>query len=448
MVTHLVRGGGGVSKIPLAFSERQSGGQSATRRFVGGAFFVLEGGLALSTSYLLALLLAARQAKHESSLASASPPKADHRLRLVVLVPAHNEEGGIQGTLDSLASCCYPENARRTVVIADNCTDRTADRAREADVEVWERIEPTKRGKGFALAWALDRLQAGEDSFDAVVILDADCIASPNMLSAMDQRLRAGASAVQVNYVAGNPDASHASALRFGAFALMNTVRFLGKQRLGLSCGLGGTGMAFTRDLLNREPLTPTGLVEDGEYHMRLVLAGERAQFVEDASVSSALPTSLRGSPDQQARWEQGKLQLVRHWSPRLVFAGLSRRDVVCVHAGLEWLVPPQSLIAAGTGVSMIAGLLLGSKRLVVLSVATLGGHLTYVLVGLRMVRAPLQTYRALLMAPVLIVAKVTLYFRLLLGRGPASWVRTEREPQTTDRQTPDDPDLHRRESD
>lgn len=399
-------------------------------RFISWALLAPQGALALSTSYLLVLLLAARDSGNAPPKSAAAEPQGN--LRLVVLIPAHDEQDGIRATLDSLASCCYPADAQRVVVIADNCTDQTATCAKDAGVEAWERADPTKRGKGFALIWALKRLQAEGAAFDAVVVLDADCVASANMLSAIDLRLRSGANALQVNYVAANPEASHASALRFGGFALTNTVRFLGKQRLGLSCGLVGTGMAFTKDLLEREPWTATGLTEDAEYHMRLVEAGERSEFVADASVSSATPTSLKGSSEQQARWEQGKLQIIRHWSPRLVLAGLARRDIVRVHAGLEWLVPPQSLIAAGSLGSALAGLLLGSRRLVALSTATLVAQLTFVLAGLRLVRAPVQVYRALLVAPALIAGKVLLYARLLGGRGPTAWVRTERETTAT----------------
>ncbi len=396
-------------------------------RSIEGVFLALEGGLVCATGYLLALLLAARGAAHGPSKLRIGGP-----LRLVVLIPAHDEQSGIQATLGSLARCQYPNEALRTVVIADNCTDRTADLAMQSGAEVWERTDPAKRGKGFALAWALERLQAEGDTFDAVVMLDADCLASANMLSAIEARLRTGANAVQVNYVGGNPEASQTSTLRFAAFALTNTVRFLGKQRLGLSCGLIGSGMGFTNDLLNREPWTATSLAEDAEYHMRLVHAGERAEFVPDAWVSSAVPTSLKASSSQHARWEQGRLQLIRRWSPRLVVSGLVRRDIVCVHAGLEQLVPPQSLIAAGSLGSALAGVLLGSKRLLALALATLVAQLVFVLAGLRLVRAPAGVYRALLTAPALVVDKVALYGRLLGGRGPTAWVRTEREAAAT----------------
>lgn len=395
-------------------------------RRLKAALFALQGCLALSTGYLLALLVAARDSVRNPAPPRPSDPES--QLRLAVLVPAHDEEGGIETTLASLFSCRYPAAARRVVVVADNCGDGTAALAAEAGAEVWERTDPEQRGKGFALIWALQRLFEDEDGFDAVVMVDADCIVSPNLLSAIDARLRGGASAVQVDYVAGNPEDSHVSALRFGAFALADTVRFLGKQRLGLSCGLVGTGMGFRRELLQRAPWTATGLVEDGEYHLRLVLAGERAEFVPEASVSQAVPTSLRASSEQQARWEQGRLQLLRSWSPRLLAAGLAKRDPIRLHAGIECLLPPQSLLAIGNVGSALASLLLGSRRLLALSLLSLTAQLAFILGGLRLVRAPASVYRALLFAPVLIASKLGLYARFLTGRGPTAWTRTERE--------------------
>jgi SAM-dependent methyltransferase len=385
----------------------------------------LESTLTLSTLYLLGLLLAARSARRRTLSAAAAPGR---NLRLVVLVPAHDEEAGIAATLEALTGAAYPEQARRIIVIADNCGDGTAAVAAAAGAEVWERADPERRGKGFALAWALDRLLALDDPFDAVVFVDADCIVSDNLLAAIDRRLRDGARAIQVDYVAGNPEASSASALRFAAFAVGDTVRFLGKQRLGLSCGLVGTGMGFRRDLLERNPWTVTGLVEDGEFHMRLVLAGERVEFAPEARVSQAVPTSLRTGSSQQARWEMGKLQLIRRWSGRLILDGLAKRDPLRLHAGLECLVPPQSAIAIGNLGSALAGLLLGSRLLLALSLFTTTAQAAFVLGGLRLVRAPAHVYRALLTAPALVANKIGLYAKLLSGRGPTAWVRTARQ--------------------
>ena len=400
------------------------------------ALLALDSALAVSVGYLLVLLWAARggerdrrrSARRRSDGRVCAQTEREARSRLVVLIPAHDEELGIAETLSSLRRSDYRSDLYRTVVIADNCSDATASCARAQADEVWERVAPAERGKGYALGWALARLERSRRPFDAVVVLDADCVVSANMLSAIDQTLRSGASAVQVSYCVGNPAASRASALRFAAFALMDTVRPLGKERLGLSCGLFGTGMAFTRELLRRAPWSAVGLAEDGEYHLRLVAAGERVEFIPHAWVRSAMPTSLRASREQQARWERGRLGLIRRWTPSLVASGVARRDPVRVHAGLEHLVAPQSLLAAGSLGCGVAGLALGSGRIVRLAFATASAQLAFVLGGLRLAGAPPDAYRALASAPFLVAGKVALYGRLLAGRGPASWIRTERE--------------------
>jgi GT2 family glycosyltransferase len=392
-------------------------------RFLDRLLLLAQGALALAGSYLLGLLVAARG----SAGWVAAPPQAPP-LDLVVIVPAHDEEPGIGATLESLAACEYPESHRRTIVIADNCTDGTAARAREFGVEVWERTDPGNRGKGHALAWALERLFAAAQPPDAVVMVDADCTVSANLLDACARHLADGAEAIQVDYVAGNPEDSPTAALRFAGFALADTVRFLGKERLGLSCGLVGTGMAFPRPVLEQVPWTVTGLMEDGEYHMRLVLEGTRTRFVPEAEVSQPVPTSRRASSEQQARWEKGKLDMIRAWTPRLLGSGIARQDPVRIHAGLECLVPPQSVLALGGLGGAVLGAVLRRPRLLALSLLTLGSQTAFVLGGLRLVRAPASVYLALLTAPVLVAGKLALYLRLASGRGPDDWVRTERE--------------------
>jgi 1,2-diacylglycerol 3-beta-glucosyltransferase len=402
--------------------------RSAPGRLLALGLGAAETALMISSGYLLVLLLAAARRPRRNRTSTAIGTRGAER-RIVVFVPAHEEQGSIASAVESLLSCAYPRHSRRVIVIADNCADQTALRADSAGAEVWERVDRERRGKGFALAWAIERLRLDGAAFDAIAIVDADCTVSPNLLSAIDSRLHDGAQALQVNYLAGNPDASRASALRYAGFALMNTVRFLGKQRLGLSCGLVGTGMAFSRELLERQEWREFGLVEDGEYHMRLVLAGERSEFVREASVSSPMPTAIGGSGEE--RWEQGRLELVRRWTPRLLLAGITERDAVRLHTGFESLVPPQSLIAAAGLGSLAARLLLGPRRLALRSLASLVGQAVFVLGGLRLVRAPATVYRALLIAPALIASKSLLYVRLLRGRGPQDWVRTERDGES-----------------
>jgi cellulose synthase/poly-beta-1,6-N-acetylglucosamine synthase-like glycosyltransferase len=412
----------------LSLRRAQAGrvGLGALRRASAWALAMSETLVVASNLYLLTLLVAASR-RTEPLDARGLDVKPTHRL--ITLVPAHDEELMIAATVASLLGCHHAGAEQRLIVVADNCTDQTAARARAAGAEVWERDEPSERGKGFALAWAQERLRREEGHFDAVLVVDADCLVSPNLLSVIDVHLRDGVEAIQVDYVVANPEESAASALRHGAFSLANTVRYRGKHRLGLSCGIAGTGIAFSARLLERVPWMDFGLVEDAEHHMRLVLAGERVRFAPQAWVSSPMPTSHGGSGEQ--RWEQGRLTLLRRWTPRLVRAGIAQRDPVRLHAGLEWLVPPQSLLAALGLAAAGARLGVGPRRRSLVSAAGLIGQAVFVIGGLRLAGAPRSVYRALAGAPRMIVAKTLLYLRLLAGRGPKSWVRTERDGGT-----------------
>ena len=314
-------------------------------------------------------------------------------------------------------------------MIADNCSDRTGAEAAAGGATVWERVDRTRLGKGHALAWAFERVLRERPAVDAIAVVDADCEASADLLSAMDLALRRGAPAVQVDNVVSNPCDSTASALRYAAFALMNTVRPRGKSRLGLSAGLLGTGMAFTRSLLERQPWTAFSIAEDREYHLRLVAAGERVTLARGASVRGAMPVSLAGASQQQLRWEGGALKAAREWTPKLLKDAVRERDAVRLHAALEPLVPPQSLLAVGH-LTLAAGAIgLRSRKALGLAAINLAGQLSFVLGGLRLTRAPTDAYRALALAPILIVHKLALYARLAAGRGPTAWVRTERAP-------------------
>jgi 1,2-diacylglycerol 3-beta-glucosyltransferase len=391
------------------------------RRTLARAVLVAQAALGAVWAYLLALLAAARPVPAPHS------PGGDDRPRVAVLVPAHDEGPGVRATVASLLALDWPSDRLDVIVIADNCADDTAAHAAAAGARVLERREPDRPGKGRALAWAIERLR--DDRPDAVVLVDADCTVTPNLLRAFASRWRAEppARAVQCRYLVANPDAAPAAAARAAAFALAADVRTMGKDRLGLSCGLLGTGMGFTWDLLSEHPWDAFGLAEDVEQHLALVLAGERVRFVAEAAVLSAMPTSSDGALGQQSRWEAGKATLVRRWTPRLVASGLRARDPGRVHAGLELLVPPQSLLAAATAASAGAAVALGpAPRRAAAALAA--AQVVFVAGGMRRAGAPRAAWRGLALAPALVAAKAGIYARVLAGRGPRSWVRTERD--------------------
>lgn len=374
-------------------------------------------------AYLLTLLAAA--ARWRPVPAAGGAPGG---LAFAVVVPARDEEASIGATLRSLRALDHPPELVHVVVVADNCSDRTAEIAAGLGATTWRR-RGGDEGKGGALAWAVERLRTDGPAAAAMVVVDADCTVAPNLLTAIEHRLRAGARVVQVPYRVANPEGSPIAALRWASFALVNGVRPLGKATLGVSAGLFGTGMAFSRELLATQPWTASSLLEDQEQHLALVSAGERVVFAPETWVASAMPTSLGRSTSQALRWDAGRAALIRAWTPRLVASGLRRRDPTRLHAGLEPLVPPQSLLLAAN----LAGGVIGLRRsspLRRLALANLAGQLAFIAGGLALARAPASVWRALLRAPMFAIWRLALLLRLLAGRGPTRWVRTAREPQ------------------
>jgi hypothetical protein len=375
----------------------------------------------LAHAYQLLLLAAAAAPRNRSG--PARRPRGV--TRFAVVVPAHNEEAAIARTLESLEGMEYPRERFRTIVVADNCTDGTARVARSAGATVLERDAPDEHGKGHALAWALERLG---NEFDAVVVLDADCEASPNLLGALEAGLTRGNAAVQASNRAANPEQAPMSALRFAAFSLQNHVRPLGRDRLGLSCGLLGTGMALESGLLRRCPWAAFTLTEDADYHLGLVAAGERVQFAPEAVVRSPMPTSLVASRVQRLRWESGRWTLARAWAWRLFVLGARSRDVRRLHAGLELLVPPASLLMAGNVATLLVARGVRSRKGLVVAAGNSAAQLAYVLGGLHLVGAPRPVYRALLLAPLLAIDSLLVHARIAAGRGPTRWIRSQRQ--------------------
>jgi 1,2-diacylglycerol 3-beta-glucosyltransferase len=395
------------------------------RRALLTAGWMAGGWAAACTGYLLALLAAAagRGSRH-----GVPPLGPDLEPQLLVLVPAHDESGVIAACVGSLVAADYPPDRRAIVVVADNCADDTAERARAAGALVWERDDAARPGKGPALAWALDHARRAVPDFAGVVMVDADCRASAGLLSALAARLSTGQAIVQADYTIANPEASTAAALRYAGFALVNTVRPRGKTALGLSCGLLGTGMALSRDVLEAVPWRAFSVTEDREYHLRAVWAGWRATFAAEAAVTSPAPTTHQAAQTQQMRWETGNVELARRWVPRLAGRGLRRRDVQELHLALELLVPPLSLVVAAGGLAAAAGAALRSRRLTLTGATALAGVTAYVLGGLRLVGAPRTVFSALARAPRLIAMRLAQYSRLGVGRGVTGWQRTARE--------------------
>jgi len=368
------------------------------------------------------------------ALASARrpPPAAPApRLRFDVVVPAHDEEAGIAGTVRSLLATDWPAPLRRVVVVADNCQDATASRAREAGATVLERRDTERRGKGYALEHAFEWSLA--DGFaDAVVVVDADSTVTPGFLHAFAARLEAGALAVQSDNAVGNPEAGWRPALMALAFVLFNTMRSLGRDRLGLSVGLRGNGMCLSVKVLRQVPHQAFSEVEDLEYGLRLGEAGHRVRFAWEGRVLSEMVTDAAASGSQRRRWEGGRQRMARTLGWPFLLRGLRTGDPVLADLGLDLLVPPLAVLGAGAAAgTLVAGLASWAAGRPLASLwlfgAALAGLLLHLARGFRLSGLGWRGVTALLHLPVYLIWKL----RLALARPEhprGAWVRTQRE--------------------
>ena len=354
---------------------------------------------------------------------------AGQRPRTAVLIPAHDEELGIAPTIAGLRAQLGPTD--RLIVIADNCSDGTARVARAAGAEVIERQDTTRRGKGFAIVFAVDHLAA--DPPDAVIIVDADCRITEGGLERLAREAVTSDRPVQGEYLLAAPERpTPRGVISALAVLLRNRVRPLGMRRMGVPAHLTGSGMAFPWKVLREAPHPGGNLVEDLVMGVELALAGHPPLHCRAVQVSSELPEGDAVALGQRRRWEHGQLSTLREYAPRLIGAGLARGRLALLAMGLDLAVPPLALLVmiagaatAAAGLATLLGvsslplaILLGALALV--AIAVLGAWIKF---GGE--RLPL---RYAFVVPLYVLWKIPLYLTFFLRGKHKVWERTRRK--------------------
>lgn len=373
--------------------------------------------LVLSTEIMLGLSGAQDQA--------AGLPEA----RSVVIVPAHDEAAVIEASLCALKAA-VPTNTR-ILVVADNCTDETAAIARGTGVDVVERHDRERRGKGYALAFARDHLAGTQGTQpDVVVVLDADCRLAPGSIERLAGACVAtGRPAQARNLLVPPGDANPMVQISCFAFALKNLVRARGLQRMAGAITLMGTGMAFPWPLFSGLPLASGHLAEDMELGVALIRQGKGALLVPSASVTSP-PAAPADTLEQRKRWEHGFLSVATRQAVPLLVEGLVRRRRALVALGLDLMVPPLALMGVlvlFAGIAVAIACLAGASVLPLVclgAIATLTTAL--VLIAWFIHGRAFLRPGALLRVPFYVLWKLPLYLGLVKGR-ETRWVRTRR---------------------
>lgn len=346
---------------------------------------------------------------------------------VAVVVPAHNESVGIIPTLQDIASQLREDD--RLIVVADNCSDDTAAVSVVHGAQVLPRNEPDRRGKGYAMAWAIAHLK--EDPPEFVLFVDADCRLEQDFLTKTLNYCARTGGPVQALYLMTSAEGFQVNQ-RVAEFVwrLKNWVRPLGLNHFGRPVQLMGTGMMFPWEVIKSAPLASGHIVEDLKLGLDLGLAGTPARFLPTVRVTSEFATTERGAESQRQRWIEGHLAMIASYVPRLLVSSIAKRNFDALVLALDLLVLPLSLLVAiagcvavlGCAYALLAGALLPAA-LAVLNFCVLGGALMLAWFKFGRDILPISQIP-------FVMGQILQRFRLLrrlVRRGPSEWVRTDR---------------------
>ncbi|NTU52423.1 MAG: glycosyltransferase family 2 protein [Chlorobiaceae bacterium] len=378
--------------------------------------------LSLPAAYLLVVTLAAYLFRKKAT-------ETNRLLSIGVLIPAHNEEEGIVRTIESIRTGNYPKELTSIFVIADNCTDRTAEMARNAGAIVAERTDIVNRGKGQALDWFLRTQSRSYQHVEVITIIDADVQADRNYLREISLSFsQKGVEALQAFNGVNNPGAGWRPGLLDAAFNVFNHLRMAGPSTLSGTCVLKGNGMAFSRSLLETTGWPCHSIVEDMEFSLQLLRQKIAVHYNPDAVVRSDMVTTSKNASSQRNRWESGRFKLVRTTAMPLLGLFLRTGQSRFLVAFAELVTPPLSLLALLFAlVSLMAIPLLKGYWLA--CVASWWLILVfYVLSGQIQRKAPPSTWLVLMAAPFYVLWKIPLYAAMMIRKKSGAWIRTARE--------------------
>ena len=245
--------------------------------------------------------------------------KKDHRF--MAIIPAHNEEKVVANLIESLKNQNYNKELYDIYVIADNCTDRTAQVAREAGAIVYERFDPEKKTKGFALDWFLQQKIKEDAPYDALCVFDADNIVDKDFIKNMNKKLCQGEDVVQGYRDIKNPADNWITSGYALFYWTMHRFYHLARYNVGLSPLLNGTGFMVRFDCIKPRGWKTVTLTEDIEFSLQRIIKGKKLGWATDAIVYDEQPTGFKQSWSQRSRWTVGHMQCIKEYTKKLAVA-------------------------------------------------------------------------------------------------------------------------------
>jgi cellulose synthase/poly-beta-1,6-N-acetylglucosamine synthase-like glycosyltransferase len=347
--------------------------------------------------------------------------------RIAVVVPAHNEEAIIARTVSSIAAQLPPSG--RLLVVADNCTDSTAQIASRAGAEVTLRRDAIRIGKGYALDQGVRVLSAAPP--EVIIFVDADCEVGQGSLEILAKHCALTGRPAQARYsMLPPPSASSGDKISQLAWVIKTLVRPLGSDRLGLPCQLMGSGMALPFEIASQFNFATGHLAEDQKFGAELALIGKPAHFCPQARVLSQLPQGESGKRQQRTRWEHGHLAIIGEFFLPLTRHAISRRSLRLLAFALDLCIPPLSLLVLLLALTEVTTLfwLMATGLVSPLIVSSAALAWLAVSIGAAWWRfgQGVVSLRELTAVPGYCLLKIPSFVRFFVNR-QIDWIRTER---------------------
>ncbi len=254
-------------------------------------------------------------------------PTAKEHHKYAILIPARNEEKVIKNLLESIAQQDYPQDKLSIFVIADNCTDQTAEVAEQfalenniENIKVVRHNNPDERTKGYALRYFFNELKKAEgiNAYEGYFVFDADNVLMEDFISKMNDAFDTGEKIVVSFRNSKNMNRNWISFSTSLHWLRTCVTESRGSTICKLPCRVQGTGFLFASEVL-KDGWTYTSLTEDRAFCTDAVVNGYKIVYTEDAVFLDEQPYKLKVAFRQRIRWSKGHLQSFGENCPKLL---------------------------------------------------------------------------------------------------------------------------------
>jgi len=251
--------------------------------------------------------------------------------KYAVVIAARNESNVIGQLIDSIKQQKYPYELVDIYVVADNCTDDTADVAREAGATVFERFDRQNVGKGYALDYAFKRIKTGSENYEGYFVFDADNLLDENYIAEMNKVFDNGYKIITSYRNSKNYDTNWLSA----GYSLwfLREAKYLNNSRMMLNtgCAISGTGFMVSDDIISKNNGWKHHLLtEDIEFSIDNAIQGEKIGYCGNAVLYDEQPYIFEQSWNQRLRWAKGFYQVFAKYGKTLAKSIFTKRSFAC----------------------------------------------------------------------------------------------------------------------